>query len=61
MSHGPQVSAATFLREIRKLQAQIAELQAKLALYEAKPVKRGQWFAKIEKGISHEDFRDGQG
>lgn len=51
MSHGPQVSAATFLREIRKLQARIAELELRLALYEAKPKKRGQWFAKIEKGV----------
>ena len=53
MSHGPQVSAALLLRELRKRDAIIEAQARELELYRPKktPKKRGQWFAQIERQV----------
>ncbi len=45
------VPATMFMRELRKRDAEIERLKARLALYEAKPVKRGRWFSPIERQV----------
>ena len=51
MSHGPYVSAKLLLKVKRELEARIANLERELALYQFKPKKRGQWFARVERQV----------
>jgi hypothetical protein len=40
-----------FIREMARKDAEIERLKARLALYEAKPAKRGRWFAALDKQV----------
>ena len=55
MPNAIQVPATMFIRELARKDAEIERLKNMLALYEAKPAKRGKWISKIEQGIKNAD------